>query len=242
MSNTISIITVVYKDLNGLKKTIRNILQLKSTVFEHIVIDGGSGAEVERFLEKCDKLYNEKKITFKWVSESDHGIYDAMNKGIDFASGEWLNFMNAGDVFVNKTVLNELAPHLKNKKALVYGNKKQNHKIINSLPLRYLKFGIIMACHQSMFFNKKILDKELYYDTQFKVYADYELVNRVYKKHPSLVEHLNIIVSVFQGGGISESISYQKRKDKLKIVFKSYGVVGVFRTYMFKYFPNLFNI
>lgn len=242
MSITISIITVVYKDLVGLKKTVQNILDLEYTEFEHIIIDGGSGIETETFLKKCNNLYNKKRINFKWISEPDEGIYDAMNKGISMANGEWLNFMNAGDIFESETVLDKVIPYLKNNKTIVYGNKQQNHKIINSLPLKYLKVGIIMACHQSMFFNKYLLGKELFYDTQYKIYADYELVNRIYKKDPLLVAHMDIEVSIFQGGGISESISYQKRKDKFKIVYKTYGVFGIFRTYFFKYFPNLIDI
>lgn len=242
MSKTISIITVVYKDLIGLKKTVKNILALNSIDFEHIIIDGGSGYETVRFLKKNEALYKEKKIEFKWLSETDTGIFDAMNKGIGMAKGGWLNFMNAGDVFTKKNILNKIIPHLKKPNILIYGNKLQNNKIIKSLPLTYLQVGIIMACHQSMFFNKKKMSDDFFYDTEFKIYADYELVNRIYKKYPLQFKYLDIEIAIFQGGGISESISYQKRKDKLKIVFKAYGLRGIFKTYVFKYFPNFIQL
>ncbi len=242
MSNIISIITVVYKDFEGLKKTIHNVLNLELNEFEHIIIDGGSGIKTETFLKKYNSIYRKKKINFKWISEPDQGIYDAMNKGIALANGEWLNFMNAGDIFGSKTVLNKITPYLKNNKVLIYGNKKQDNKIINPLPLKYLQIGLIMACHQSMFFNKKYLGKELFYNKQYNIYADYELVNRIFNKYPSKIEYVDTEISIFQGGGVSESVSYQKRKDKLKIVFKTYGLIGVFKTYMFKYFPNYINL
>lgn len=242
MSIIISIVTVVYKDLEGLKKTVKNILCLQSPKFEHIIIDGGSGHETVKYLEQCSSTYKNKKIDFKWLSEPDEGIYDAMNKGIALANGTWLNFMNAGDIYTKKTVINEVFPYLQNGKALVYGNKIQGAKIVKPLSIKHLEVGIIMACHQSMFFNKKKMGNSLIYNIQYKIYADYDLVNRIYKTNPLLITYINLEVSIFQGGGISESVSYQKRKDKLKIVFKAYGVFGLFRTYIFKYFPNLINI
>lgn len=241
MSNTISIITVTHNDFDNLKKTIQNVLNLEFSKFEHIVIDGGSGKKTVNFLKKCDSLYKEKKIDFKWISEPDRGIYYAMNKGIHLSNGIWLNFMNAGDTFASKSVINEILPHLNNSQTLIYGNKIMNNKIIKSLHLKYLEIGIIMACHQSMFFNKELLNGELFYSTQYKIYADYELVNRIYKKNPLLLSHINIEISIYQGGGVSESKSYQKRKDKFKIVYKTYGVFGIFKAYTSKFFPKLID-
>ena len=98
--NKISVITVCYNDAENLRKTLASIAsQTARRDIEHIVIDGGSKDETKILLE------GNKEID-KWISEADKGLYDAMNKGIAMASGEYLWFMNAGDVFYSDNVYN----------------------------------------------------------------------------------------------------------------------------------------
>ena len=100
--------------------------------------------------------------------------------------------------------------------------------------IKNLEIGVIFGNHQSMFFNKNKLQYELYYDDKYKIYADYELVNRIYKQKNSVINFVNVLVADFEGGGISEKPSTQKRKDKYRIVYKSYGVIGVLRTIAYR--------
>ena len=91
----VTVVTVTYNAQDYLEKTIQSIISQSYSDIEYIIIDGGSTDGTLDIIKKY-----EKNITY-WVSESDNGIYDAMNKGIKKASGEWINFMNAGDGFVD---------------------------------------------------------------------------------------------------------------------------------------------
>ena len=224
----ISIITIVYNDKEGLQKTIDSVISLNYDNIEFIVIDGGSNDGTAELMRKY-----ESNIDY-CVSECDSGIYDAMNKGIKVATGDWLNFMNAGDYFSNENVLNEMDFTANKKVDILYGYKSQKGKLFYPMNIKNLEIGVIFGNHQSMFFNKNKLQYELYYDDKYKIYADYELVNRIYKQKNSVINFVNVLVADFEGGGISEKPSTQKRKDKYKIVYKSYGIIGVLRTIAYR--------
>lgn len=99
MNPKISVITVVYNDKEGLEKTIQSVLSQTYDNIEYIIVDGGSTDGSVDIIKKYQNRIG------KWISEPDEGIYDAMNKGVGLSSGEWLNFMNAGDVFCDNKVL-----------------------------------------------------------------------------------------------------------------------------------------
>lgn len=218
----ISIITIVLNDKTGLEKTIKSVINQSYENKEIIIIDGGSTDGSVDVIKKY-----ENKIDY-WISEKDKGIYDAMNKGIKVASGTWINFMNAGDFFINSSVLDNINFEKYNRKALIYGNKIQNNKVIKPFDLFILKSGIIMGNHQSMFFNKTILKEDLNYDLNYPIYADYELVNKVYlKEYP--IKYIDKNIVDYESGGISNIVSSQKRKDKYKILYKYYGFIGLIK-------------
>lgn len=95
----ITIVTVTFNAIGCLEKTINSIIEQNYSNLEYIIIDGGS---IDGTIDIIHKY--ETKISC-WISEPDHGIYDAMNKGIHLASGEWINFMNAGDQFASSDIL-----------------------------------------------------------------------------------------------------------------------------------------
>ena len=228
----ISIITIVYNDKEGLQKTIDSVISLNYDNIEFIVIDGGSNDGTVELMQKY------KSSIDYWVSEPDNGIYDAMNKGINVATGDWLNFMNAGDYFSNENVLNEIDFTANKKVDILYGYKSQKGKLFYPMNIKNLEIGVIFGNHQSMFFNKNKLQNELYYDEKYQIYADYELVNRIYKQKNSVINFVNVLVADFEGGGISEKPSTQKRKDKYKIVYKSYGTLGLLRAVLYRVFKS----
>ena len=125
IGNKISVITVVFNDVTHIRETMESFFSQTWEEKEYIVIDGGStDGTVDIIREYGDKL------AF-WCSEKDEGIYDAMNKGISHATGNWINFLNSGDVFTNASSLS----HLMNDCSLadiVYGNSveiNQDHII-----------------------------------------------------------------------------------------------------------------
>ena len=102
MCTKVTVVTVTYNAAESLEKTILSVLQQNYSNVEYIIIDGGStDGSVEIIKKYSDKIAY-------WVSEPDRGIYDAMNKGIRKATGEWINFMNAGDLFFHESTLSSV--------------------------------------------------------------------------------------------------------------------------------------
>lgn len=222
----ISVITVVFNGENSLEKTIKSVISQSYDHVEYIIIDGGSTDGTVDIIKRY-----EDQIDY-WISEKDEGIYDAMNKGIRQATGEWVNFMNAGDSFVNKDVLSSVDFGALSEYALIYGNRVQEGIVAVPQNITALEAGVIHANHQSMFFNRAVLRGELYYDTRYKVYADYELVNRIYLKSSQAIKYIDVNIADFEPGGVSSVVSQQKRKDKYRIVYRHYGFTGLFKAVM----------
>lgn len=231
----VSVITIVYNGVVEIENTIKSVLHQDYDNFELIIIDGGSNDGTVDIIEK----YKDKLAYY--ISEKDQGIYDAMNKGIRAATGTWLNFMNAGDSFHNKQVLSNVFnnnPDLSNF-SLVYGYKYTNGIMEKPQKIEVLEKGIIMANHQSMFFNKQLLGKELLYSLKYPIYGDYELVNRIYlKRGRKSFKYLDLPIAIYEGGGISSKVSAQKRKDKYLILWKSYGLIHVIKGFVASVFTN----
>ena len=147
----ISIITVVFNGEKYLEETIQSVINQTYSNVEYIIIDGGSTDGTLDIIKKY-----EKKIDY-WVSEKDKGIYDAMNKGIDVASGEWINFMNASDIFYNSDVLKyTFNKKLKDNYAVIAGTYILKNRDLVFFPqqkLQIIKFGELLSCHQALFFN-----------------------------------------------------------------------------------------
>lgn len=149
----ISIITVVYNGEKYLEETIQSVINQTYENVEYIIIDGGSTDGTLEIIKKY-----EDKIDY-WVSEKDGGIYDAMNKGIDVATGEWLNFMNAGDSFYSNQTLMEVFNN-KNYELynILYGDVETNYgnfKIIHKAGKLENLYKSMQFSHQSTFFNTK---------------------------------------------------------------------------------------
>lgn len=228
-SPLITVITVVYNGAAFLEDTILSIIGQDYDNIEYIVIDGCSNDNTLSIIKRYEHAID------YWISDKDHGVYDAMNKGIALSTGCWINFMNAGDCFYNACVLSSVKPFLSAEYSVVYGAKITNGIVEFPKPIANLHLGEIFACHQSMFFGTKKIGNELKYDTFYKIYADYELLARIERLNGSFKE-TSIIISNYADGGISSVVSNQKRKDKYHSVFKHYGIVGLAKAVMHRFF------
>jgi glycosyltransferase involved in cell wall biosynthesis len=170
----LSIITVNLNNAEGLRKTIESVISQTYNDYEYLIIDGGStDGSVEIIKEFADK------ITY-WVSEPDKGIYNAMNKGILKANGEYLQFLNSGDWLLNEKILYKLF-NLSYSAEIIFGNTILTKadgttylylkKPIENISLAYFFTKTIQ--HQSSFIKKDLFN-ELLYDDELKIVADWK--------------------------------------------------------------------
>jgi glycosyltransferase involved in cell wall biosynthesis len=199
-----SIITINLNNKIGLTSTIESVVNQNYKDFEFLIIDGKSNDGSVDVIN--DNLNN---INF-YISEKDLGIYDAMNKGIKYSNGNFLVFMNSGDIFYNEDVLKNVYTYLiKNDCFILYGDHAVNdNNIIYNSKAKKIKniYKGSIASHQSMFFNRKIFNKKIY-NTYYKYAADYDLFYFIYNNHFRELHYLDIIISTISKNGLSESNS-----------------------------------
>lgn len=214
----ISIITVVLNGEQYLYKTIQSVINQTYNNLEYIIIDGGSTDRTVDLIKK-----NKDKIDY-WVSEKDNGIYDAMNKGIDIATGEWINFMNAGDEFYNYSVLMNLFNNKNHQAAeIIYGN----HEIIYPAGRnRFVKAGILknlwkgeIFSHQASFVKKNYLKKNKF-DTRKKIAADFEIYYRALQNYTKF-KFIDLTVAKFEAGGVSDVKRINSIFERWKVIEKT---------------------
>lgn len=175
MATKLSVITINYNDLKGLKKTANSVFQQSFRDIEYIVIDGGSNDGSKTFIEE-----NKHRISH-WVSEKDSGIYNAMNKGIEKATGTYIQFLNSGDVYSDDDVLKDMIAYL-GEISIVYGNlvkvfSEENRRVdkgpaSSSLNLATFYHGTIN--HPATFIKKELFKKFGMYDESLKVVSDWK--------------------------------------------------------------------
>lgn len=202
----ISIITVSFNSAKTIEKTIQSVLDQTYDNVEYIIIDGNSNDDTVTIIKKY-----ENNIT-KVISETDQGLYDAMNKGIKLASGDIIGILNSDDTFYNNDVLTDIANfHSKNNIDASIGNivQHKNGKIVrvynsNNWKPEKLKVGF-MPPHPSIFFKKELFEKFGYYRLDFISGADYELVTRFFLKNNLTYKYSEITTTSMSTGGISSS-------------------------------------
>jgi glycosyltransferase involved in cell wall biosynthesis len=178
-SPKITVVTVTYNAQKYLEQTIKSVIEQDYSNIEYIIIDGASTDGTIDIIKKYEKYIN------YWISEPDSGIYDAMNKGIDVATGQWINFMNAGDSFSSKDSVWNIIEFLISGINLFYGGTNfinNKNKIIAYSPPNDLKniFFKMPCVHQSLFVRTSIM-KRYKFNTNFKINADLDFLLKCHK-------------------------------------------------------------
>ena len=161
----VTIITVVYNGGDHIEQAIRSVISQSYDNIEYIVIDGGSTDQTLDIIRK-----HENQIDY-WISEPDHGIYDAMNKAIKCSSGDWLMFLGADDVLLNSVQI--FVESITDNACVYYGNVKftNNEKLYDG-KFNMLKLIRKNIPHQGIFYPRSIFDKALF-ETKYELLADY---------------------------------------------------------------------
>lgn len=217
MNEKISVVTVVRNGEKHIEKTILSVINQKYSNVEYIIIDGMSTDGTQNIIDKyCSKIN-------LVVREPDTGIYDAMNKGISVATGDWINFMNVGDQFYSDNVLDKLFTNNVSDYDIIYGDSCNqyldlgfNGRVIPA-PLNKLFFFQIMD-HQSLFVRSKII-KDIKFKLKYKLAADYNLILHSYIQGYKF-HHADEIVTLHSYGinGASESNRLKSALERWKIV------------------------
>ena len=225
----ITIITVAYNAISTIEQTILSVINQTYPNIEYIIIDGGSTDGTIDIIKKY-----ESRITY-WISESDKGIYDAMNKGIKSANGEWINFMNCGDTFYSNNVIIDVFKQARLTSDIIYGDTNIMLSIGNFVKKasvvsknNYMPFG-----HQSSFSRTSLL-KLFNFDLNFKICADsnffYEAYNNNYK-----FEYVDIIIANYEAeNGLSSERAIDLIYEKGKIEKKNHNLLWIIKFYLFK--------
>lgn len=227
----ISIVTIVYNDKDGVKKTINNIINQTYRNIEFIIIDGGSTDGTVDIIKK----YRES-IAY-WISEKDGGIYDAFNKGLDIATGDFINFMNAGDTFYESQTIEKSVEKINHKNKVYFGKVIVKYKgksclypDLNNSIKRFAKKRL--PNHQSMFFPKNFYQNNKY-NLNYKISADDDYKFRSINDYG--LEFIDMTICEYSRGGVSAnfndiSILRQRIVESWKIFRMHIGLIRAVRS------------
>lgn len=226
----LSIVTVTLNCSAVVEKTLTSIQQQNYDNIEFLVIDGKSADGTIEIIKRYAEL-----ISF-FSSESDKGLYDAMNKGLQRATGDYVLFLNAGDVFCSATVLSELASKMIDPETCYFGKVRINSRFGNWLVPEYsgpkISEGGFLPHHQSIFYCQNYY-KNNSYDLNFKVHADVDYTTRASRSQK--LQHIPIIMvdSVIGGFGTMLFRSFEKTKklnrEMIAINTKHHGATNRFQ-------------
>lgn len=218
----LSIITINFNNLEGLKKTAESVINQTWKEFEWIIIDGGSTDGSKEFIVSLNDDLNRNgwnPIAY-WCSEPDKGIYNAMNKGIGKAKGEYLNFMNSGDCYYENSILEKVINYPKLFQADVYIGNTVN--INNGIETRindvsnenldmfhFINSGIP---HQATFYNKKMFDVFGLFDENLKIVSDWKHAILMLYFGKTKMKYIPYNICINQDGGISSNPAANKER------------------------------
>jgi glycosyltransferase involved in cell wall biosynthesis len=212
-----SIVTVVYNSENLIESTIKSVINQNFDKYEYIIIDGKSTDNTLKIVQKY------KKNIDLILSEPDRGIYDAMNKSLQYVKGEFVLFLNSGDTLYDINTLKKVAAYYKrdNNLEYIYGAAEylyDKYSIIFIPDFNSIRYGI-SPCHQASYVKTDLL-KTLKFNTNYKSAADFDFFLRIYTKKPPIkyLQTKGILVKYLSGGfSADKKRSYSEIAQSLKI-------------------------
>lgn len=215
-----SIVTICLNDIENLKKTVSSVKAQNFEDYEYIVVDGGSTDGSVEYLRGVSPNH--------FISEPDDGIFFAMNKALDMCTGEYICFMNAGDVFYDENVLMNVSKQIKKYSyvCLFYGDVivPMDLRYFSRQPSKLTKFILYRTtgvCHQACFLRRKIYREAGGFDLAFKYKGDREFLTRIIVEQKIPYKHLDLVIVKYKGGGFSElNIKYAHKE--IEIIRQKY--------------------
>lgn len=220
----LSIITVTYNAEAFIEATIKSVGEQSFSDKEFVVVDGKSKDQTVKILKKYPH------IVTRYISEKDAGLYDAMNKAIHLAQGEYLMFLNAGDLFYDEEALSEVFSKA-NHPDLIYGDTAIINEQYELVGMRHLRPPVnltyksflngMVICHQAILAKKAIVPL---YDTSYKVAADIDWAIRLTKNAQSTFFYPEPLIRFMQGG-ISTQHRFKGLQERFQVQKKYFGLL-----------------
>ncbi|MCU4165831.1 glycosyltransferase family 2 protein [Carboxylicivirga caseinilyticus] len=241
----ISIITVTYNSASTLETTINSIREQSAiNNIEYIIVDGNSSDNTIEIIKE------NKDIISQWISEPDTGIYDAMNKGLKMASGDWIGYLHADDVLASKTIIEEIITAIStNNINALYGNlnyvqENDIHKTVRHWKSQTFKPQLLkrgwMPAHPTLYISKELFLKTGGFNTNYKIAADYDFILRLFSNPETQSFFLDkLIVNMRMGGASNKSFANIIQKSKEDYLALKHNQVGGFYSLFVKNFSKL---
>ena len=212
----VSIITAVYNGNAALDETIKSVLSQDYPQFEYLIIDGGSNDGTIETLKNFDDSID------YWMSEPDKGVYDAFNKGIDLANGEWLYFIGDSDCFIDNHVLQRIFSKTYKSK-LLYGDVMWGDTgIVYDGKFDKIKLYNQNICQQAIFYNRELFHAIGKFDLRYQLVADWVFNIRAFAFKDSYPAYINTIVANYSLDGMSTNVWDQDFLNERDYLIKRY--------------------
>lgn len=221
----ISVITVVYNNKKTLEETINSVLSQSYKNIEYIIVDGKS---TDGTLDIINKY---KKNISKFVSEKDNGIYDAMNKGVNMATGDIVYFLNSDDIFYDNNVLEIVVKAFQKNLDYdyIYGgvvsrgifNSGKDNIFLREISNHSIKMGQNIP-HQSLFVKRTQFEEIGLFNTNLKVNADYDFECRLVKEDKK-GHHIKYLVAYYSQNGYSSRGGWNLYQEKISVIKNHFG-------------------
>lgn len=197
----VSVITVCRNEELTINATLKSVLHQTYNNIEYVVIDGDSN-------DKTKDVIKQYKNKIYFISEPDRGIFDAMNKGIQLASGKLLIFMNSGDCFYDDDVISRIVKQATTTDAdVIYGEaywvKTKELRDYSNVDIPFLTFDSI--CHQAMITKKSAFATVGLFDTSLQISADYDWILKSKRKYKLKYVYTPILIVKYKGDGVSSN-------------------------------------
>ena len=230
----ISIITITLNAERYLEQTIASVVNQTHSNREYIIVDGGSTDGTLDIIKKYESEID------NWISEPDNGIADAMNKGIDLATGDYILFLHSDDYLINSSVLERASEYLGDCFDIFFFQVLHDihgqNQVSSNRPLRWLTNFKMGSCHQGQLCSRKLFQRIGKFDTSFKIDMDYDLILRAYRAGASC-NSVNMPLAVMRLIGISSRMDWKSLRERFdeerRVHFKNCTTVWMRLLYIF---------
>ncbi len=217
----ITIITVCYNAADCIRRTMESVLGQTYRNIEYIVKDGGSADGTSEIISKYKERFEQNGIQFWHIVKKDSGIYDAMNQATILATGKYINYLNADDIFLNDYVVDDIFGDKEHSEDVLYGDAICEYEFIKGKKEytlwkgQHQDFKLMPFSHQACFLKTSTV-KEYYYDTKYKSAADFHLLLKFFKDG-KIFRNVQCIIPICTMSGISNTNIVTSYKETIQI-------------------------